>query len=344
MRILKKQDGSITIEATMIFPIVLCTIVCIAFLIKLVFLHAYIQNTITDVADELSAFGYVLTVTGAEDLNNDIFNKIETNSERIGQYFEDITGGIVNSQWSSSYINKLGARTMEELKGIAFRPIIKELVKQKIEENTSVSADRYLKRMHILNGIEGLDFGGTTFLEGGKDINIVVKYTVDLPLPVDILPNIKVIQSTVVRAWLSGEKLNPYRGDEIGNIWDLPPLERGRKIQKIFGRSDIIPHNFPVIAKFEGGKAVSIKSINLNSASYTKGYNIKKRMLILIDELYDFSGGKTGNYEIKKNEILFKELLIVVPKGSISEEIQLILDECRAVALSKGLAFVIREL
>jgi hypothetical protein len=307
-----------------------------------VFLHAVIQDIITDTADKLSRYGYILTVSGAEELQHTVFEKIDETSGKLGEYLGETTGGLVDVDFES-ILSEFSKEKLEELKGIALIPILKGLIKNKIEAEQGEDADRYLRRLHVVNGFDGLDFRMSSFLADEKDINITVRYYVDIPLPIDIMPKFNVVQSSVVRAWMSGEKEYSNINDN-NNIWELPPLERGRKIQKLFGRSADMPHNFPVIAKFDGGKAISIKSINLNSPSYQKSSNVRKVIIEYINEIKSFKGAKVGNYEIKESEIVAKQILIIIPNGSTNSEIQSILNQCKAIALSKGISFMVEEL
>lgn len=170
-------------------------------------------------------------------------------------------------------------------------------------------------------------------------INITAKYNLTPPTPISAGPQINVLQRAYVKDW-TRLKSNE---NEKQNIWDLPPLERGKKIQKIFNRDHDMPHNFPVIAKFNNNTAVSIKSIDLNSKHYKKDYNIERRLKQCINDLYNFDGGKVGNYAIYPYEIHDKKIIVVIPKGTKIKNIT-VLNKCRDYANSKKILFEVNEL
>lgn len=71
----------------------------------------------------------------------------------------------------------------------------------------NMSADEKLKSFGVVDGIEGLDFSGSTMLTGdkGKDIDIQVTYEVKLPVPMNIVPPFTIRQNAYVKGWNYGK-------------------------------------------------------------------------------------------------------------------------------------------
>lgn len=110
-----------------------------------------------------------------------------------------------------------------------------------------------------------------------------------------------------------------------GNVWkSLSPFDRGRVIEKAaaplyYPNSNILLGNFPKIDCFENGKAISIKTIDLDAKTYITNGAVKGRINHYLTDLNDFKGAKgisqnTGMpFEVKKSDITSKELFIGLP-------------------------------
>ena len=59
IRRFNRDKGSVTVEASIVFPIFVCVIISIIFLIKAVIVHEIIQHAINEAAHELSAASYL---------------------------------------------------------------------------------------------------------------------------------------------------------------------------------------------------------------------------------------------------------------------------------------------
>lgn len=72
------------------------------------------------------------------------------------------------------------------------------------------------------------------------------------------------------------------------SVWELNPFKRGREIEKALGQN--LPGNFPTIDKFISGTATSIKSLDLNAASYQNLTTLNRTLTKYIDSVAGFSG------------------------------------------------------
>jgi len=109
--------------------------------------------------------------------------------------------------------------------------------------------------------------------------------------------------------------------DGNDEIWMKGNFERGLKLRSNFGGN--LPASYPVIAKFENGTAVSIKSLDLTAPDYQISGHVCDKIYGDIDELAEFQGtdapwGSDGIW-IKKGEVLNRELLIIIPENSTPE-------------------------
>ena len=105
------------------------------------------------------------------------------------------------------------------------------------------------------------------------------------------------------------------------NVWKLGAGPRGEAIERALGHN--LPGNFPVIDRFENGIATSIKSIDLDSASYLTGNGLKSALTRYVDKVAGYQGtGAKGwaGVVIREKQITGRGLDLIVPhRGSATQ-------------------------
>jgi len=313
-------------------------------------------NTITDAFDSLKEFPEDISGRISrgenpfpEDENGEDSNpgsdepvsleEIKDKIKAAGDSVEEAVTDPVEELKSVGSLIALGG--YNDLKTELFKPLIKLHMKKHLRIPQQQDQNKRLLGLNVVDGFEGLDLSETRLFANDRDIDIIVRYRVRTGLPLNILPDVCFIQRATARAWLDGNAGNGSITKE-NDIWKLPPLERGRKIQDMKGRN--LPFNFPVIARFESGKATMIKSLDLREATYRKTNNLRAKLMSYIDELFEFKGGRLKDVSITEGEIISRHLLLVVPEGTITPGIQEVFDECIEEARSKGIEFSIETL
>ncbi|OGO79315.1 MAG: hypothetical protein A2Y23_00370 [Clostridiales bacterium GWB2_37_7] len=225
-----------------------------------------------------------------------------------------------------------------DAKTIIAVPLVKYAVKSYLPSDEMGDVDKSLRKLNIYNGFEGLDFYSSTFFQGDEDIDIVVAYKVELPLPIKILPDIYMTQRSTARAWLNGGDGTLLQGT---SIWDLPNKQRGMKIEELYGGN--LAYDFPVIDKYDTvtKTGTSIKSINLNSKTYQDKLKLKNVLQQYVDEIKYSNSIK---YKQQNYDLALKKLIVVIPKGSINENNKVVVEQIKAYAVSSGIAITISEL
>lgn len=109
--------------------------------------------------------------------------------------------------------------------------------------------------------------------------------------------------------------------DGSDEVWMRGNFERGLELRSQFGGN--LPASYPVIANFENGTAVSIKSLDLTAPDYQIPGHVCDKIYGDIDELAGFNGtdapwGSDGIW-IKEDEVFSRELLIIIPENSTQE-------------------------
>lgn len=119
--------------------------------------------------------------------------------------------------------------------------------------------------------------------------------------------------------------------DEPSPIWKLGWAKRGQTINERFG-DPTFPDNYPVIDKIPNGVATSVKSIDLNAATYQNDISLGNRLLQYIEDVRDFDGTRWGGLEIQAGMITGRAVQLIVPKGSMTDAQRVVLDWVRQMA------------
>lgn len=225
-----------------------------------------------------------------------------------------------------------------DAKTIIAVPIVRQTVKKYLKQDGFIDADQRLDKLNIVGGLDGLDFYSSAFFKDNQDIDIIVKYKVELPLPIKLLPDIYMAQRSTARAWLEGGNGGIL---DASDIWSLPNKERGMKIEEMFGGN--LPFDFPVIDIYEQATktGVSIKSINLNAKTYQSGEALRKKLTSYVDALKE---DDIVNYKGQSYGMVNKKLILVIPKDSLNDNNRAIVLQMVGYAEANGIQVSINEL
>ncbi|MGC1776662.1 MAG: hypothetical protein WBB34_01860 [Xanthobacteraceae bacterium] len=92
------------------------------------------------------------------------------------------------------------------------------------------------------------------------------------------------------------------------------------------------PGNFPVIDKIPNGVATSVKSIDLNAATYQNDISLVNRLLQYVENVRDFDGATWGGKEVSADQISGWAVQLIIPKGSTTAAQRAIIDQVREIA------------
>ena len=359
------RKGSVTIEAALVLPVFLCIVISVVFLIKTVYTHELIQHAITETAEEMASSGYILHISGLGELNTGLDSGMESRAQvfrdHMNTVFEsfDSLGGLFDF---GEAVETVASNPLEELKNAAcllagglyddlktqlFTPLVKVNMIKYLTSGSSQDVDKRLRALNVQDGFNGLDFKESGFLaDENNEIDIVVKYKIDLPVPIKILPELEIVQRAVAKAWMGGDEASAViEGGNGEDVWSLKNFPRGRKIRSIYGAN--LPFNFPVIAIFESGKATMIKSMDLTAESYKDSKAVTDTLDEYLSALYAFKGQEepwgSSKTVIRAQDIKQKELLLVIPKNQLDSKTEQILVDFASKASSLGIKLVIER-
>jgi hypothetical protein len=105
--------------------------------------------------------------------------------------------------------------------------------------------------------------------------------------------------------------------DAPSEVWTYGWARRGREIHDQLSDGSLLP-NFPTIDMIGAGVATSIKSIDLNAATYQDAARLTYRLNKYIDDLAEFNGATWATDVVKSSDITNRTLNLVIPKGSMT--------------------------
>lgn len=222
----------------------------------------------------------------------------------------------------------------EDIKTELCIPLVKLTVKKYLEKDEDM--DKTLRKMSIVGGYDGLDFSESSFFENNNDIDIVVKYKLDIPVPFKVLRPALIMQRATARAWV-GDIGTGNPGGQIGegSVWELGNFDRGKKIRAAFGGN--LPEKYPVIASFRSGTATMIKSMDLTARYYQASKNVEDKVDSYVKELVKFKGANREGVKILESQLMEKRIILVIPENEVKPEIMNTLDRCAGKAARNGI-------
>ena len=252
---------------------------------------------------------------------------------------------------------------LEELKSIAcyissgafdnaktqlFTPIVKLYIKKYLVTEGTRDVDKRLRALNVSGGFDGMDFSESSFLaDREENIDIVVRYRLKLPLPIQFSSGLEFVQRAKVKAWMGGDESKGVLDGSLAadDLWSLSNFQRGQKIRRLFGAN--LPSSFPVIARYEAGRIVMIKSMDLTAASYLSGNHALKTLKGYMDELAEYKGqekpwGSSGTV-IPLKDIKSRELLLVIPQNKLSDANEKLLADMVRSASNQGITLVVKR-
>jgi hypothetical protein len=106
--------------------------------------------------------------------------------------------------------------------------------------------------------------------------------------------------------------------EQASEAWTYGWARRGQYFDQLL-RDGSLPALFRTIDNFTDGVATSIKSIDLNAATYQDAARLTYRLNEYVDKLGEYEGGFLSDTEVSLSAISSRVLNLVVPKGAMTE-------------------------
>ena len=227
----RDERGYIVVETIGSFLLFVLAVTSILSLINIVAVQARVHYAITQAAQTVSMYCYVLDVTGAADHLVASAGQAQTVRVESDAFKENLNGLLdglesldpdqVGAKGQAALDQVLLNYGLQEGENALFEQLIRPLVGRYLA-NGDMSGDECLKAFHVSEGLEGLDFydfsltslepsgaNDSTLLTADGDVKIAVQYDVDYTFGALLMPagtpKLHVSQVVLTKAWLGGK-------------------------------------------------------------------------------------------------------------------------------------------
>jgi len=215
-----EPNGYIVVETVGVFLPFLLLVISILSLVNIVTLQARVHNALTQTANTLSMYSYVLKATGAADGLMAADNKATSSGESIRAVIDGInflskghgiSGGTENRALEvieeaigdpKSIIQMLANYGLGELRGLATEQLVRPFVMRFLASN-EMTGEEYLNSVRVIN----FDLRDCVIVDRNGNIKLTANYEIEytfgaLRLPFG--PTLRITQTAVTKAWLGG--------------------------------------------------------------------------------------------------------------------------------------------
>jgi len=215
-----EQNGYIVVETVGVFLPFLLLVISILSLVNIVTLQARVHNALTQTANTLSMYCYVLKVTGAADGLMAADSRATGSGESIGAVIDGISalskgdgfgGGAENRAFEvieeamgdpKAIVQMLANYGLGELRGLATEQLVRPFVIRFLATD-EMTGEEYLSSVRVIN----FDLRDCVIVDRNGNVKLTVNYEIEytfgaLRLPFG--PALRVTQTAVTKAWLGG--------------------------------------------------------------------------------------------------------------------------------------------
>lgn len=336
----KRQKGALSIEASISYSLFLMIIVTILYLMRIVYVYGLVQHAVSQTAKELSMYSYLYQVGGLNDINQQIAGAAAGRTKQFNgdvneiiQFYEELGSGNVSASYhgttdpeeivkniGAALFGSAGKEVNHQLFEVVARPMLESYIGADAKGN---GADERLRALRVVDGINGLNLNSSSFFEDGATIDLIVCYTIDPLMPIDILPELNLANRAYVRGMSGTSVFKESSQEEKNSVWDITSsTERGKVIQSQENTRNL-PENFPAFSAYDPatGKASAECSIDLRADYYQTASGIKTTINKKCRKMNNFKDTTYDGVTLNKKEIKDKELIVYIPSSTEERKI-----------------------
>lgn len=224
---LKREKGALTVEATLVFPIYIITILTVISFLNIFYTHAVMQQALNNTALRIAEYSYALKVTGSLDVfewtdeadakltkYQGMVEKVSASAQDTMESFskgftiETISETVSNAKEFGTSVDTLAealsSENTESLGEFAVGIFLGSAIDTAGDSLVEALVKSYLTDMKLnLNNIENMDFSMSKFYYGeNQDITLVVTYEYHNPLGIKFFDSVKLLQTCTVHPWI----------------------------------------------------------------------------------------------------------------------------------------------
>ena len=218
-----KQKGSLTVEATLAFPVYIMAILTIISLLNIYYTHAIVQQALNNTALQIAQCSYIVNKTGLIDTfdwsnssvrkmdnlktsANETMEAAKNTMESFSRGFtietmDDILG---NAQILGEKVQELSGQIKELDENDLVALVVNIVLDGPGDKLTEVMVNSYLTDMHLnRDNITNMDFSMSKFYyNSNKDITLVMTYTYKNPFGMKFFDEVEILQTVTVHPWI----------------------------------------------------------------------------------------------------------------------------------------------
>lgn len=297
----RRRHGSLSLEAAIVMPMTMLLLAGLIMVLLGIEADIKVKGSLDRTASELSLLGPAAGL--AESL--DLFGGTASAGSAGSISDDDI------SEYAATLNNIFEDSTLKELTGDLMLDI----------STTAVLGNLVQKRLDYWLGEAWSGQPGWFSVLGHRSLYLdwqISKNRLWLCLSYDLFTPFGPVTRhalSVVPLWIGAGQETSAQEEEI---WLLDNFSRGKKFREIYGAN--LPGDFPVIASFQDGEAIMIKSIDLTAPSYHSLDAAAEEIMAMIDKLAAFQGASVSRqgrlFVISPEQIDSRRLLVIIPSNS----------------------------
>ena len=286
-----ESEGSISIEGAITSVFFSFTVFFLIGMLQYFCLYYMTANAAIAASEKLACDSCIFYKSGLESLKESVRRKA------MDCLPEDGLSGKIANELASVALSKIesGAWTAV-MEGV----LADELEKERVKSGLPFKA-------------EVVSMAGSEFYERGNEFTVRVYTKSDYIFPVIFGRGngVRAFFCLKGNGWLYGG-CSRYTIDEI-NVWELPPLKRGRVLEEIYGSN--LPSFFPVIDIIDRktGVVTMLYSIDGTAPTYNSERELLRKVLKMAEKLAAFEEGECDGVVVKKKEVKSRKMILILP-------------------------------
>lgn len=317
-----KKGGSITVEAAIVLPLFISVILIFTSFLICIIATNCMYSSLYKTANFFSDYGYIYHEKGLKRVEDTLIRDLSN---------------VIEDDETKHLLQEMNIRQLAEAgDNFLYNQVAKSIFMYYLSKEPAYKSG--------LVKFSSVSFTGSSFFDSRDDVVLIARGLMKLPVPVQerLIEGFEIRAKVKFRCFINGDMGSYTEGVPIeSSIWNLSNFERGRKIRQVFGSN--LPSNYPVIAKFENGKATMIKSLDHTASTYQDTSVFVRTIKSMVDELANFNGRSYGGVVINGSDIKMKELLLVMPTNDLTPAQEFSLIEIRTYCIAKNVIFIIER-
>ena len=283
-----REKGAIVAEATIALTAFIFALYIILSLANISYVQMKMGVALNSTAKQMSQYAYLYETLNLSTYMSGTGGKSSAFMGSFAQVLNAISRGTalfspdISSMFATGASKAEGDGMAEYLKNGVGMALARELMKKNLVEFEGDSAEAFLKRCHVKDGLGGLSFLNTTFLSNSNqnEIELVVTYEVEVVRLLGSKYTFNFIQRAKTKAWGKGVSLRGSSSEDSTANSGGNSTENTKK--SIWEESNLVRGN-SIITSVKKGYEYTSSSYNFHAFEAAKNQFVRIRSLDVTD-------------------------------------------------------------